>query len=455
MFEPLSHPLVFDRPRRLTDVASWHEHVPFAFFAVAALRPRLLVELGTHKGDSYCAFCQAVLTLGLGTRCYAVDTWRGDVHSGEYGPEVLEELRAYHDPLYGSFSSLLPQTFDEAAGRFADGSIDLLHIDGCHTYEAVAHDVETWLPKLSERGVVLMHDTSVREGDFGVWRLWDELSELYRGFAFAHGHGLGVLAVGGEVDPAFAAFLESARREPLAGVFFAALGSRIGALGAAETAAARLREIEVEAEDARRGAELAVEREAAAADEARARADALRAELERLERQVREREADLEQVTRSASWRLTAPLRTAKHDVRKARRAVRRVRRPAAPAARGPSPQRAAAPPLTVRPLVSVVTPVYDTDPRWLARAVESVRRQTYPHWQLVLATTARPTRARSRTSRASPATPRSTSSTPRRTAASPRRRTSRSAPRAVSSSRFSTTTTSSTRTRCSSASAG
>lgn len=40
----------------------------------------------------------------------------------------------------------------------------------------------------------------------------------------------------------------------------------------------------------------------------------------------------------------------------------------------------------TVRPLVSIVTPVYRTAPDILERAVESVRRQSYTHWELCLA---------------------------------------------------------------------
>jgi len=49
---------------------------------------------------------------------------------------------------------------------------------------------------------------------------------------------------------------------------------------------------------------------------------------------------------------------------------------------------RPAPPAATLRfsPLVSVLTPVFDTDPELLGRAVESVRRQTYPNWQLCLA---------------------------------------------------------------------
>jgi glycosyltransferase involved in cell wall biosynthesis len=57
---------------------------------------------------------------------------------------------------------------------------------------------------------------------------------------------------------------------------------------------------------------------------------------------------------------------------------------------RSPSPGRLAemrnrAGSLTYRPLVSVVTPVYNTDARWLRACVESVKSQAYPNWQLCL----------------------------------------------------------------------
>lgn len=77
-----------------------------------------------------------------------------------------------------SSSELLQITFDEALGRFQDGSSDLLHIDGCHRYDAARHDFDSWQPKLSQRSAVLLHDTTRRLDDFAVWRLAEELLRL-------------------------------------------------------------------------------------------------------------------------------------------------------------------------------------------------------------------------------------------------------------------------------------
>jgi hypothetical protein len=210
-FNLLDYSIVYSTPRMLTDISSWHLHIPFAFAITAMLKPKTFIELGTHKGDSYCAFCQAVDELALNTVCDAVDSWRGDEQSGFYGETVFEELRAYHDPLYGGFSSLMQCLFADALDYFSEGSIDLLHIDGHHTYDSVRRDFESWLPKMSQRGIILFHDSNVREREFGVWRLWDEISSRYPSFEFKFGNGLGILAVGGQIEEEVRTFLEYAK----------------------------------------------------------------------------------------------------------------------------------------------------------------------------------------------------------------------------------------------------
>jgi GT2 family glycosyltransferase len=194
---PFDHSICLTHPLRLMP-SGWIGHIPFAMFLIDVLRPKLLVELGTQHGVSYCSFCQAVKELKVDTSCYAIDTWQGDKHAGYYGPEVLAEFKEHHDPLYGDFSRLIQSDFDDALPHFSDKSIDLLHLDGYHTYGAVKHDFEAWLPKLSDKGIVLLHDTRVRDGDFGVWKLWEELILQYPHFEFAHSHGLGLLAVGNQ-----------------------------------------------------------------------------------------------------------------------------------------------------------------------------------------------------------------------------------------------------------------
>ena len=303
-FNPLDHPICLAPPEYLSPVVAWSEHLPFAFALIDLCRPGTIVELGTHYGNSYLAFCQAVATLRLDTRCHAVDTWQGDVHAGQYdGDAVLQHLRAHHDPRYGRFSRLLRQTFDSAAAAFGDGSVDLLHIDGLHTYEAVRHDFETWLPKLSSRGVVLFHDTQVREREFGVWRLWAELAPRYPSFEFSHGHGLGILAVGPDAPPELLHLLRlPADRAETVRLFFHRLGhlwlDRHLAGLAAGHAATQIA-----------GQEAALADRAAQLADLASQLDAERIRFAHLAAESAEHQARVARMRASFSWRCTAPLR--------------------------------------------------------------------------------------------------------------------------------------------------
>lgn len=270
--EQLDHPAAHDLLAhalavptwQLSEIGSWHAHVPFAYALVAAHRPTLTVELGVHKGDSYLTFCCGIADHGVPGRAIAVDTWQGDEHAGQYnGDAILADLKTRHDPRFAAFSTLARMTFDQALDLVEDGTVDLLHIDGLHTYEAVRHDFESWRPKLSSRAVVLFHDTQERRDDFGVWRFWEEVNSLGPSYDFPYGHGLGVLALGPEVPPATLALLDLLNSGgKLAGLPAAELLGRIGRGLADERRAAFLKS-EVERvehawldERARAGAEL-------------------------------------------------------------------------------------------------------------------------------------------------------------------------------------------------------
>ena len=192
----LNLPLPTFVPRRYRpgNLGNWSAHLAFAHDLIGALQPHMIVELGTHWGESYFGFCQSVAEHGLSCLCYAVDHWLGEEHAGRYGEEVYEDVRQYNETYYKAFSYLLRTSFDDAVLQFHDDTIGLLHIDGLHTYEAASHDFRTWLPKVKPGGIVLLHDIAVRHADFGIWRLWDEIkAEFPETFEFHHSWGLGVV----------------------------------------------------------------------------------------------------------------------------------------------------------------------------------------------------------------------------------------------------------------------
>lgn len=481
-------------PARLEEPDGWVGHIPFAFWLIEQTAPRLLVELGTHSGNSYFAFCQAVQSNHLPTRCYAVDLWQGDEHAGYYGDEVFSAVDRYNQSHYSAFSRLLRQTFDEALAYFSDGSIDLLHIDGLHTYEAVLHDFESWRPKLSTRAIVLFHDTNVREKNFGVWRLWEELSADYPHVHFDHSHGLGVLFVGEDQPESMHRLLEafsSPQGQSRCPLFFDRLGHGVWLelhksvltrdLGTLHTHIAQLNQTVAEQEGriadisqvvveqkgriadasqviAEQECRIAQANQAAAEQaghvvglnqavaEHEAHIAALLAERNTLLAERNTLLAERDALLASTCWRVTGPLRWCGHQAKRIRhlcrifpillqrgggftrtfnKCIEVVRRDGLAGVKqriivaqggmaGPSDvmgdaldrndyaewvrrydtitdetramMRARMANFAVKPLVSVLMPTYNPKPEWLVEAIESVRGQLYPHWQLCIA---------------------------------------------------------------------
>lgn len=271
--------------------SAWHEHAPFAFWLVDALRPATFVELGSHNGFSYFAVCEAVSRLGLATTCSAIDSWEGDEHAGFYGDDVFRAVSEVNEAEYSGFSQLIRAYFSEAVDRFEDGSIELLHIDGRHRYEDAVEDFETYFPKLAPNAVVIFHDTFEFDRGFGVHRLWTDLEQRYpeSTFQFEHGHGLGVLGIGDGLPQAIVDFFAAGRASP------ERLRDDYARLGAA--IAARATDAQTLLDNAVR---IRTQQE---------EIDSLRLHASRLDTELAGARARFDEIAESTVWRATGPLR--------------------------------------------------------------------------------------------------------------------------------------------------
>ena len=225
---PMIEPCYSFEPHYLSGESAWTGHMPFAYDLVRLARPSLFVELGTWSGDSFFAFCQSVAEHALNARCYAVDHWKGDDQAGKAPEAQFERVQAYCSAIYPGFAYLMRTDFASACREFADETIDLLHIDGSHTYEAVSSDFATWFPKVRSGGVILFHDICVRSSDdhldFGVWKLWEEVKADHRTFEFSHAYGLGIVVKG--ENAALEAWLQAATEIPLS-AYYATRGTNL------------------------------------------------------------------------------------------------------------------------------------------------------------------------------------------------------------------------------------
>lgn len=186
---------IFKYEKMFNDLGGpWAGHKYFSYDLVRNLKPKKIVELGTHLGCSLFSLAQAAQDGRLKIQLDAIDTWLGDKHSSQYGENIFLRVTEIKKACYPKVNiNLIRKTFDQAVKDYPDNSIDLLHIDGLHTYKAVKHDFETWFPKVQQNGIILLHDTDVREWGFGIYKLFNQIKKNFKTIEFTHSYGLGVI----------------------------------------------------------------------------------------------------------------------------------------------------------------------------------------------------------------------------------------------------------------------
>lgn len=124
----------------------------------------IFVEVGSWLGRSTAFLIVELMNQGKMISFYAVDHW-----CGSPGKQYLTEI-AHHGDAFARFMAMLvdnrvvdqvwPLRCDStmAAGAFRDDSLDFVFLDAAHDFESVRKDVQAWLPKVKEGGVLAGHD---------------------------------------------------------------------------------------------------------------------------------------------------------------------------------------------------------------------------------------------------------------------------------------------------------
>jgi cephalosporin hydroxylase len=149
---------------------------------IAELKPSLALEIGTAHGGTLCVISRLSRTSAT---IISVDL-PGGLFGGGY--------KWFRIPVYKSFPVLNqklhlirgnshdPATQSSVKARMGENrKLDLLFIDGDHSYEGVKTDFETYAPLVHSGGIIAFHDIAEHPKETGceVARFWQEIKQQY------------------------------------------------------------------------------------------------------------------------------------------------------------------------------------------------------------------------------------------------------------------------------------
>ena len=166
-------------------------HTSFLYDLVEAVRPALLVDVGTGAGIAFSVACQSMRDHDVDGLGYAIDSWADDEAKAEDDPTRWASLNAFLRAHFRGVAYLMKMASADALQHFAPRSIGILRLSSERSGAPLAALVEHWLPRLAPGGVLLCPGVN----DPARADLAEDFRQALAGMPthlFAHGGGLGV-----------------------------------------------------------------------------------------------------------------------------------------------------------------------------------------------------------------------------------------------------------------------
>ena len=143
-----------------------------------------VVELGVFAGRSLFPMALALKRFGRG-RIYAVETWdnitplegKNSTENNEWWSNVNMEFiknefyKSVNFLSLGDYVEVIKTKSYDAAIRFADQEISMLHQDSAHNEEVITKELEAWTPKIKLNGYWIVDDINWNETKSGYAKL--------------------------------------------------------------------------------------------------------------------------------------------------------------------------------------------------------------------------------------------------------------------------------------------